>query len=156
MAGLGTGGDGGPPNGGQKARFGWPRVDPCVSRAKNLEKRTSNHRDYSGIGDVAHETERLAVLKHRGSRNPRRTCSRAPFNGENRFSSFPDGTPRVRGRRVSISSFAAAINLPPTPPPALASRSKSRAQSSRSDTSGREARREAARLTIQQTYRSRE
>lgn len=88
------------------------RNDCKLARTTNTRKTSmSNWRNYSRIDEVLHEAERLTVLKHHGSRNPSRTRSRAPFNGENRFSNFPEASARVVTMLNSL--FTTAINILP-------------------------------------------
>lgn len=88
------------------------RNDCKLARTTNTRKTSMNNwRNYSRIDEVLHEAERLTVLKHHGSRNPSRTRSRAPFNGENRFSNFPEASARVV--TVLNSLFTTAINILP-------------------------------------------
>lgn len=90
----------------------YARNDCKLARTTNTRKTSMNNwRNYSRIDEVLHEAERLTVLKHHGSRNPSRTRSRAPFNGENRFSNFPEASARVV--TVLNSLFTTAINILP-------------------------------------------
>lgn len=90
----------------------YARNDCKLARTTNTRKTSmSNWRNYSRIDEVLHEAERLTVLKHHGSRNPSRTRSRAPFNGENRFSNFPEASAHVVTMLNSL--FTTAINILP-------------------------------------------